>query len=111
MSAPFAAAVPADRRPAVAHTRADVSTRVRDLICRHLHPDADPCVFGETSSLHDDLGADSLDDVEIVMLLEEEFTIELTDEAMERITTIGDAVTEVIDALTADGRPVAMGRA
>ncbi len=44
------------------------------------------------SSFIDDLGADSLDTVEVVMALEEEFGIEIPDEDAEKITTVGDAV-------------------
>ncbi len=44
------------------------------------------------SSFIDDLGADSLDTVEVVMALEEEFAIEIPDEDAEKITTVGEAV-------------------
>jgi len=46
----------------------------------------------DTASFIDDLGADSLDTVELVMALEEEFSIEIPDEDAEKIQTIGDAV-------------------
>ena len=45
-----------------------------------------------TASFIDDLGADSLDTVELVMALEEEFNIEIPDEDAEKITTVGDAI-------------------
>jgi len=45
-----------------------------------------------TASFIDDLGADSLDTVELVMALEEEFSIEIPDEDAEKITTVGDAI-------------------
>jgi acyl carrier protein len=45
-----------------------------------------------TASFIDDLGADSLDTVELVMALEEEFNVEIPDEDAEKITTVGDAI-------------------
>ena len=55
--------------------------------------------FGDTTALteetriHDDLGADSTDVVDLIMSIEEEFHIEVQDEDIEKITTIGDLVT------------------
>ncbi len=49
------------------------------------------------SNFQNDLGADSLDTVELVMALEEEFDIEIPDEAAEQITTVGDAVQYIQD--------------
>lgn len=55
--------------------------------------------FGDTTTLteetriHDDLGADSMDVVDLIMSIEEEFHIEVQDEDIEKITTIGDLVT------------------
>ena len=46
----------------------------------------------ETASFEDDLGADSLDAVELVMVFEEEFGIEIPDDEAEKISTVGDAV-------------------
>ena len=46
----------------------------------------------QTASFVDDLGADSLDTVELVMALEEEFHLEISDEDAEKIATVGDAV-------------------
>jgi len=51
------------------------------------------------SSFIDDLGADSLDTVEVVMALEEEFGIEIPDEDAEKITTVGQAVKYIEDKL------------
>ncbi len=88
----------------------DVSTRVTDRIVGFLQPDLPRDQITATTSISD-LGADSLDTVEIVMLLEDEWTIEITDEAMDRIVTLGDAAKVVTEALAAVGRPVAAGRA
>ena len=49
------------------------------------------------ASFVDDLGADSLDTVELVMALEEEFSIEIPDEDAEKITTVGDAIKYIED--------------
>ncbi|MDP8289725.1 MAG: acyl carrier protein [Candidatus Susulua stagnicola] len=51
------------------------------------------------SSFIDDLGADSLDTVEVVMALEEEFGIEIPDEDAEKITTVGDASKYIEDKM------------
>jgi acyl carrier protein len=49
------------------------------------------------ASFVDDLGADSLDTVELVMALEEEFEIEIPDEDAEKITTVSQAITYIAD--------------
>ena len=64
--------------------------RVRQIVIDHL--DADPDKVTEKASFIDDLGADSLDNVELVMAFEEEFDIEIPDDAAEHIQTVGDAV-------------------
>ena len=53
----------------------------------------------DTAKFVDDLGADSLDTVELVMALEEEFGIEIPDEDAEKMTTVGDAVKYIEDKL------------
>ena len=68
----------------------DTLERVRKIVIDHL--DADPDKVTEKASFIDDLGADSLDTVELVMAFEEEFGIEIPDDAAETIQTFGDAV-------------------
>ncbi|NPV71199.1 MAG: acyl carrier protein [Firmicutes bacterium] len=64
--------------------------RVKDIVVEQLGV-AEEDVIPEASFI-DDLGADSLDIVELVMALEEEFDMEIPDEDAERIVTVGDAV-------------------
>ena len=68
----------------------DVVARVKKIVVEQLNADEDKVV--ETASFIDDLGADSLDTVELVMAFEEEFDIEIADEAAEKIATVQDAV-------------------
>jgi acyl carrier protein len=51
----------------------------------------------DTASFIDDLGADSLDTVELVMAFEEEFNVEIPDDAAEKIQTVGDAISFIRD--------------
>ena len=68
----------------------DVTSRVKDIIVEHLGAEADKVT--DTASFIDDLGADSLDTVELVMAFEEEFGCEIPDDAAEKIVTVKDAV-------------------
>ena len=68
----------------------DVAERVKKIVVEHLGVDGEK-VKTEASFI-DDLGADSLDTVELVMAFEEEFAIEIPDDAAETIQTVGDAV-------------------
>jgi acyl carrier protein len=68
----------------------DTLERVRKIVIDHL--DADPEKVVEKASFIDDLGADSLDIVELVMAFEEEFGVEIPDDAAEKITTVKDAI-------------------
>ena len=68
----------------------DVSTRVKKIVVEHLGVDEDKVI--DNASFVDDLGADSLDTVELVMAFEEEFGCEIPDEAAEKITTVKNAI-------------------
>lgn len=67
----------------------EVFDRVKKIIVNHLGSEESKVV--EEASFIDDLGADSLDQVELVMAFEEEFGIEIPDDAAEKITTVGTA--------------------
>jgi acyl carrier protein len=72
----------------------DTPDRVKKIVVEHLGVDADKVT--EEASFIDDLGADSLDIVELVMAFEEEFGVEIPDDAAEKISTVRDAI-EYID--------------
>tara|TARA_B110000977_G_C10782814_1_gene379285 strand:- start:224 stop:529 length:306 start_codon:yes stop_codon:yes gene_type:complete len=74
----------------------DIADRVKNIVVEHLGVDADKVVDG--ASFIDDLGADSLDTVELVMAFEEEFGVEIPDDAAERILTVKDAVSFLEEA-------------
>ena len=64
--------------------------KIKEILAEQLGVDEDDITMD--SSLTDDLGADSLDHVELVMAMEEEFDIEIPDEEAEKIVTVADAV-------------------
>lgn len=68
----------------------DFFDRVKKIVVEHLGIEEAKVV--EAASFIDDLGADSLDTVELVMAFEEEFDIEIPDDEVEKIVTVGDAV-------------------
>jgi acyl carrier protein len=68
----------------------DINDKVRGVVAEQLSVELD--TVKEESSFADDLGADSLDTVELVMALEEEFDIEIPDEEAEKIQTVGMAI-------------------
>ena len=74
----------------------DVADRVKKIVVEHLSVEVDKVT--ENASFIDDLGADSLDTVELVMAFEEEFGIEIPDDAAENIQTVGDAVKFIKEA-------------
>ncbi len=67
-----------------------INERVKKIVVEHLGVDAGKVTEG--ASFIDDLGADSLDTVELVMAFEEEFGIEIPDDAAEKILTVKDAI-------------------
>jgi acyl carrier protein len=68
----------------------NVADRVKKIVIEHLGVDAEKVTI--EASFIDDLGADSLDTVELVMAFEEEFGCEIPDDAAEKIVTLKDAV-------------------
>ena len=68
----------------------NTSDRVKKIVVEHLG--VDETKVTENASFIDDLGADSLDTVELVMAFEEEFGCEIPDEAAEKILTVKDAI-------------------
>ena len=76
----------------------DTLDRVKKIIVEQLGVEADEVT--PEASITDDLGADSLDQVELVMAFETEFGIDIPDEEAEKIKTVGDAV-QKIDAVAA----------
>ena len=68
----------------------DIGERVKKIVVEHLGVEPDKVT--ENASFIDDLGADSLDTVELVMAFEEEFGCEIPDDAAEKIVTVKDAI-------------------
>ena len=68
----------------------DIAERVKKIVVDHLGVEAEKVT--EAANFIDDLGADSLDTVELVMAFEEEFGVEIPDDAAEKISTVGDAI-------------------
>ena len=68
----------------------DIKSKIKKIVADHLG--IDEAKVTEESSFIDDLGADSLDTVELVMAFEEEFGSEISDSDAEKILTVGDAV-------------------
>ena len=71
----------------------ETADRVKKIVVEHLGVEGDKVT--EEASFIDDLGADSLDIVELVMAFEEEFGVEIPDDAAEKITTVKDAISYI----------------
>lgn len=76
---------------------ADIAQKIKEIICEQLDVSEDDVV--PEASFVDDLGADSLDQVELIMAMEEEFDISISDEDAEKIATVQDAVNYIKKAL------------
>ncbi len=68
----------------------DIAQRVKKIVIEHLGVEEGKVT--DNASFIDDLGADSLDTVELVMAFEEEFSVEIPDDAAEKIQTVKDAI-------------------
>ena len=68
----------------------DIAERVKKIVVEHLG--VDEAKVQENASFVDELGADSLDSVELVMAFEEEFGVEIPDDTAEKILTVKDAI-------------------
>ena len=78
-------------------SESDIGERVKKIVVEHLG--VDEVKVTDNAKFIDDLGADSLDTVELVMAFEEEFGCEIPDDAAEKIATVNDAIT-YIDQIT-----------
>jgi len=76
----------------------NVEERVKTIICDQLAVEADKVT--PTASFIEDLGADSLDIVELVMTMEEEFDLDIPDEDAEKIKTVGDVIKYIASKAT-----------
>ena len=76
-------------------TTKSIEDRVKEIICEQLGVEDNEVT--PAAKFIEDLGADSLDTVELVMAFEEEFDLEIPDEDAEKITTVGDAIQYIKD--------------
>jgi len=75
----------------------DIAGKIKEIICEQLDVAEEDVVL--KASFVDDLGADSLDQVELIMAMEEEFEISISDEDAEKIATVEDAINYIKNAL------------
>jgi len=71
----------------------ETAAKIKKIVAEHLG--VDEAKINDNSAFVDDLGADSLDQVELVMAFEEAFNIEIPDDAAEKIVTVNDAISYV----------------
>jgi acyl carrier protein len=74
----------------------DIEAKVKKIICEQL--DVAEADVVSSASFVDDLGADSLDQVELIMAMEEEFDVSIPDEDAEKITTVQNAIDYIVKA-------------
>jgi acyl carrier protein len=79
----------------------DIAERVKKIVVEHLG--VEEAKVTEAASFIDDLGADSLDTVELVMAFEEAFSVEIPEDAAEKIATVKDAISYIEDKQKAAG--------
>jgi len=89
------------REENIVNQRTEILTRMRTVICDQL--EVEPDAVKESASIVEDLGADSLAVVELVLALEETFGVTIPDEAADRLRTVGDVVTYVVQHSPAAG--------
>ena len=82
----------------MAVTRDEVSNTVKRVAKKTLKI-KDECAIVENAKFVDDLGADSLDQIDFIMEIEDEYGIEVPDEVIEKILTVGDAINHIMDEL------------
>ncbi len=75
----------------------DINARVKQIVTEHLG--VDPSKVVEGASFVDDLGADSLDQVELVMKFEDTFKCDIPDEAAAKLTTVGAAIGYIMEKI------------
>jgi acyl carrier protein len=85
--------LPTRHEPRASEERMDIAEKVKEIISQQL--DVDLAEVKEAASFIDDLGADSLAIVELVLAFEEQFEIDIPDEDTEKIRTVGDAVSYI----------------
>lgn len=80
-------------------TRDDIKEIVFDIVSTYLAPSTE---VTETANLETDLGADSLDKVEITMALEEKFSMDISDEKLEQVHTVKDVIELICSTINKD---------